>query len=138
MDDVTLKIDGGYLVEVPCFEEDDCGNNWMAVITGRAPDRPGGFERVFCPRGNPPFYYQAVDLIHKGDVIEFGADRVGRRGRKLPKRCYGIVRSIDEHALVYCPQPGALAALAVASTPAFGKRKTVGRKMVFPGKDATS
>ena len=134
MDDVTLKIESGYLIDVPIYEADDCGHNWLAVIPARAPERPGGLERNFCPRGNPPFYY-AVESVRVGDVIEFGVDRVGKRGRKLPKRVYGVVKSIDEHALVYTPQPSALAGLAVTATPAFRNRtRRPERTLVFPEK----
>jgi hypothetical protein len=31
MDDLTLKIDTGAPVEVPAFEPDECGHNWLAV-----------------------------------------------------------------------------------------------------------
>ena len=38
MDDLTLKIDTGAPVEVPAFEPDECGHNWLAVIEDCAAD----------------------------------------------------------------------------------------------------
>ena len=75
MDDLTLKIDTGALVEVPAFEPDECGHNWLAVIEDRDPRAPVGLRRRFQPRVGVPFYY-LVEGFEVGDVIEFGADRV--------------------------------------------------------------
>ena len=44
MDDLTLKIDTGAPVEVPAFEPDECGHNWLAVIEDRDPRAPGGLS----------------------------------------------------------------------------------------------
>jgi len=74
-DDLTLKIDTGAPVEVPAFEPDECGHNWLAVIEDRDPRAPGGLRRRFQPRAGVPFYY-LVEGLKVGDVIEFGADRV--------------------------------------------------------------
>ena len=75
MDDITLKIDTGAPVEVPAFEPDECGHNWLAMIDDRDPRAPGGLRRRFQPRAGVPFYY-LVEGLKVGDVIEFGADRV--------------------------------------------------------------
>ena len=119
MDDVTLKLDGGALLEVPVFEKDECGRNWLAILECRDRQAPGGFRRTFCFRLGHPYYYD-VKNVKVGQAIEFGADRVSlklmRAGRKRPKRAYGVVKAITEESLTYSPQPSALAALAVAAT----------------------
>ena len=130
MDDVKLKIDDGALVEVPIFEPDVCGKNWLAVIEGRDKAQPGGLKRKFCPRAGTPFYYVVLDFVERGSVIEFGADRVSlkRPERKQPRRAYGIVREITADLLTYFPQPNPMTALALSISPAFannGKPRVV-------------
>lgn len=119
MDDVTLKLDGGALLEVPVFEKDECGRNWLAILECRDRQAPGGFRRTFCFRLGHPYYYD-VKNVKVGQAIEFGADRVSlklmRAGRKQPKRAYGVVKEVTKEFLTYAPQPSALAALAIAST----------------------
>jgi hypothetical protein len=124
MDDVTLKIDSGALLEVPIFEKDDCGHNWLAIIEGRDPQAPGGFRRAFCARAGAPFYYLTATL-RPGQAIEFGADRVSlklsRRNRKQPKRAYGVIKDLTTELLTYSPQPNALAALAASKSRLFAE-----------------
>jgi hypothetical protein len=104
MDDLTLKIDTGAPVEVPAFEPDECGHNWLAVVENRDPRAPGGLRRRFQPRAGVPFYY-LVEGLKVGDVIEFGADHVSlkpsRQHRKQPKRVYGVIREINAELLRY-------------------------------------
>ena len=125
MDDLTLKIDTGAPVEVPAFEPDECGHNWLAVIEDRDPRAPGGLRRRFQPRAGVPFYY-LVEGLKVGDVIEFGADRVSlkpsRQHRKQPKTVYGAIREINAELLRYTPQPNALTALAFSLSPTFRAR----------------
>ena len=127
MDDVTLKIDSGALLDVPCYEWDDCGKNWLAIIEGRDKKARGGLRRTFCDRANPPFYYFTAKL-RPFQVIEFGADRVNTKRRtKLPTRVYGIILEVTNKELRYSPQPNALTALAVASTPAMNPQMGTAR-----------
>ena len=135
MDDLTLKIDTGAPVEVPAFEPDECGHNWLAVIEDRDPRAPGGLRRRFQPRAGVPFYY-LVEGLKVGDVIELGADRVSlkpsRQHRKQPKTVYGVIREINAELLRYTPQPNALTALAFSLSPTFRKqRNSPERKMVI-------
>ena len=141
MEDRTLKIDSGALVQLPGFAYEhkhmEFAKNWMAIIVSRDDSKPGGLERRFMERANYPFYY-FVAPIRPGDVIEFGADIVSKRHstRKWPYREYGVVRAIDAAELRYAPQPNALTALAFAITPSFQKSINLpirtARKMVLP------
>jgi hypothetical protein len=63
MDDLTLKIDTGALVEVPAFEPDECGHNWVAVIEDRDPRAPGGLRRRFQTVIGPLPSYASVTAI---------------------------------------------------------------------------
>ena len=131
MDDLTLKIDTGAPVEVPAFEPDECGHNWLAVNEDRDPRAPGGLRRRFQPRAGVPFYY-LVEGLKVGDVIEFGADRVSlkpsRQHRKQPKTVYGVIREINAELLRYTPQPNALTALAFSLSPTFRKQRNQARE----------
>jgi hypothetical protein len=138
MEDVTLKLDAGGLLEIPAFEPEECGRNWLAVIEDRDPAAPGGFKRRFLPRAGFPWYY-TTDGLKVGDVIEFGADRVSLKHpeRKQPKRVYGVIREVTPEALRYTPQPNALTALAFSLSPTFRKQQNrPERKMVLPEKKA--
>jgi hypothetical protein len=138
IEEVVLKIESGALAEVPCYEKDECGRNWCAVIEGRNPAAPGGFNRRFLPRASAPWFY-LIDGIERGDVIEFGADRVSLKHpeRKQPRRTHGVVQEVTESFLRYRPAVSALAALAEASTPAYPKRvRAVRRDLVRHFRDS--
>jgi len=129
MEGVILKIESGALAEVPCFEDDECGRNWCAVIEGRNPLARGGFDRRFLSRASLPCYY-LIDGVERGDVIESGADRVSLKHpeRKQPRRAHGVVQEVTETFLRYKPCVSALAALAEASLPAYPRRVQAVRK----------
>ena len=127
MNDVTLRVASSALLDVPLFERAPHVHNWMAIIRGMRPEVRGGYDREFCDRAGEPFYY-VVSRVAVGDVIEFGADCISlKRGvtRKLPRRAYGVVRSITETELVYAPIPTIQEALAMGRTASRVTRKIV-------------
>ena len=131
IEDVVLRIESGALAEVPCFEHDECGRNWCAVIEDKDCTAPGGFRRWFLSRASLPFFY-IIEGVERGDVIEFGADRVSLKHpeRKQPRRAHGVVQEVTETFLRYKPAVSALAALAESRTPAYYRERPVRRNLV--------
>ena len=137
MEDVTLKIDSEALVEVPVYEKDECGHNWLAVIEGWDRSAPGFLQRKFCKRASHPFYYMTEGL-QRGQVIEFGADRVSlkssRRNMKQPNRVYGVIQEVTAERLRFTLCPHVLTALALAESASFADARNPCRKPIrkFP------
>ncbi len=101
MDDLTLKIDTGAPVEVPAFEPDECGHNWLAVNEDRDPRAPGGLRRRFQPRAGVPFYY-LVEGLKVGDVTgAMNLRRTGGGGRNDREACHETKRSGRRKAAFY-------------------------------------
>jgi len=102
MEEIKLEIKDGALFEVPIYEENKRGKNWMAIITPD-PKSPGGLARKFCNKANGVYYYM-IDGLEVGNAVEFGADYYTGSGRKQAGRWYGIIKTItdDEMILIHC------------------------------------
>ncbi|MGE4375072.1 MAG: hypothetical protein AB7D01_05120 [Methanoculleus sp.] len=88
----VAPVRDGAMLSAPVYEGHKRGKNWMATI---APDpaAPGGVARTFVPRGRGEYYYiVSTDLV--GQPVEFGADYYSSRGKRDPKRWYGVVRAL--------------------------------------------
>lgn len=88
----VAPVRDGAMLSAPVYEDHQRGKNWMAKI---APDpaAPGGVARTFVPRGRGEYYYiVSTDLV--GQPVEFGADYYSSRGKRDPKRWYGVVRAL--------------------------------------------
>lgn len=90
MDEISLKISLGALIEVPKFEYHTRGKNWLAIIS-LDPDSPGGLARKFIKRARGESYYYFVDQLKVGDPIEFGADYYTTGNNKRSDRAYYVV-----------------------------------------------
>jgi hypothetical protein len=95
---VSLRMEHGALLEVPCYESHSRGRNWAAVIC-IDPSSPGGIGRTFWKRARGEFYYLIPADLRPPVPVEFGADYYTVSGRKKPHRVYGVILSISQGAL---------------------------------------
>ena len=108
----VYPIEEGALTNIPIFEESLRGKNWLAVISPD-PRSPGGLQRQFAEKARGKYIYM-VDEIKVGDAIEFGADFLGSKGRREPKRWYGVVAAKTETELYLAKMEDASKALQTA------------------------
>lgn len=93
-----MAVANGALLEVPVFETNHRGKNWMAIIDidGTC---PGGLSRRFIDRGRGECYY-LIEQVALFDPVEFGADYVTTTGKKYNKRWFGVVTAKTEDYLL--------------------------------------
>jgi hypothetical protein len=90
----TSELEQGAMKNVPCYESNKRGKNWMAKISIN-PGAPNGMNRVFCKRAYGDFYY-FVNELNVNDIIEFGADYYYGRGNRSSHREYGVIIALSE------------------------------------------
>jgi hypothetical protein len=95
---VSLRVEYGALLEVPCYESHKRGRNWAATIS-IDPKSPGGIGRTFWKRAHGEFYYLIPADLRPPVPVEFGADYYTVSGRKKPHRVYGVILSISQDTL---------------------------------------
>lgn len=97
----SFPISHGALTDVPIlpFDDSNRSRSWMAVINPN-PKAPGGLDRKFMPRARGDYFYVVAEQgLAPGQVVEFGADYVKRGGKRLVRRWYGAIVSVDTSAL---------------------------------------
>lgn len=100
----------GALLEVPVFELEARGVNWMAVIDVDA-TLPGGLSRKWMPRGKGECFY-TVEQLSLFDAVEFAADSTTLYNDKKRIRWYGVVvAKTDNYLLIEECASGARAVL---------------------------
>lgn len=97
METITLNHDHGALTQAPIYEQHKRGKNWLAIIDIN-PTKPGGLDRKFVSNANGEYLFMISEL-KEGQAIEFGADYYSGKGRKSPKRFYGVIRRITENTM---------------------------------------
>lgn len=95
---LRMAVANGALLEVPVFEKNRRGTNWLAIIDidGTC---PGGLSRQWVDRGKGECYY-LIEQIKLFDPIEFGADYTTTTGRRYNKRWVGVVTAKTDDFLI--------------------------------------
>lgn len=96
---LTLKTDYDLLLEVPCWQQNG-GKNWCAVIS-RDSKSPGGLGREFWKQQpGERGYYRIPEAMKPGTPLEFGADQVGKYGKRARLRRHFVIHSVSPTELI--------------------------------------
>lgn len=110
---VICRIEHGALIDCPVWEAHRRGRNWWAEIS-TDPRAPGGLARRFWERARGHYYYLVPDGLTPPVPVEVGADYYSSRGRRHPRRWYGVITQVTSSQLVLAPCSTAREAIKLA------------------------